>query len=283
MYGGGFFYLYTQTDYLKYIFDFQKSHGEANTAVAATLDGIVEFKISYLPDRVIEMGQLVGRYLYGSFFVMVVILCVAVLAAIIRHVGKSTDDKKNLWSPFVVVSSLAALLYILIFAAFGLYEQVRYTSFVFPELAIVSMVMIYSVFKTDKYKYSLVAAVILMIVVSVNLKGKIDMLYTGDKASIETIRAFGADSYILNAGNHKTFITYEAAVVAEDDDEFFVYNEAEDKSMDNLKSHLRDKMILMGYYGVSTEDVQEMLRNEGYQVDWIADTYNNVFFTAVRE
>ena len=145
------------------------------------------------------------------------------------------------------------------------------------------MVMIYSVFKTDKYKYSFVAAVILVIVVSVNLKGKVDMLYTGDKASIETIRSFGADSYILHAGNHKTFITYEAAVVAEDGDEFFVYDDLEEGAMENLKSHLRDKMILMGYYGVSTEDVQNMLRNEGYQVDWIADTYNNVFFTAVRE
>lgn len=283
MYGGGFFYLYSQTEYLKYLFDFQKSHSEANTAAAATLDGIAEFKLSYLPDRFLEMGQIVGRYLYGSFFVMVAILCVAILAVIIRYVGKTTDEKMVRWSPFAVVPSVVALLYILFFAAFGLYEQVRYISFVFPELAIASMVLIYTAFGTDKYKYSLVTATILVIIVSVNFKGKVDMLYTGDRVSMETVRAFGADSYILHAGNHRTSITYAAALVAEDGDEFFVYDDLKDGELENLENNLRDKMILVGYYGVSTEDVQDMLKDNGYKVDWIADTYNNVFFTAVRE
>ncbi len=283
MFGGGLFYLYTQTDYMKYIFDFQKSYGEANTAVASTLDGIVDFKFSYLPERVLEMGQIVGRYLFGSFFVMIAILCVAIMAVIIRHVGKTTDEKMVRWSPFVVIPSVVALLYIFIFAAFGLYEQVRYISFVFPELAIAAMVLIYTAFRTNKYKYSFVAAAILVIIVSVNFKGKVDMLYTGDRASMETVRAFDADSYILHAGNHRTSITYAAALVAEDGDEFFVYDDLKEGELENLENNLRDKMILVGYYGVSTEDVQDMLKDNGYQVDWIADTYNNVFFTAVRE
>jgi len=282
MLGGGFFYLYTQTTYLQILFNFTDSYSKAYVALWATLDGIVQFKISYLPERMLDMMHIFGRYLFGSFFAMLMFIAIVIVMAVLHKMGKRNDDNNGTFLPFIVVPVFAALVYIAIFTAFGLYAQVRYISFVFPELAILVMFLSYNTFRTKKYKYAFAIAMILTVILSVNFKGKVDMLYTGDRESIERIREFDSDSFLVWTGTHPTFITYETAFVAEDDDEFFAFDDRQDDAWDNLKSNLRDRMILVGYYGVSTQEIQDFLRENGYQVEWIADTYNSVFYTAIR-
>ena len=283
MIGGGFFFLYTQTSYLQILFDFQKSYSEAYAALGATLEGIVDFKIILLPERILDMAHILGRYLFGSFIAMIVFIVIIGVASLTNIVCNSRTSPKSIISSFIIVLSLASLVYLIIFAIFGLYEQVRYISFVFPELATFVMAIVFKTFKSDRNRYVVATIIVLVIIVGVNAKGKIDMLYTGDRDSIERIRDVDANSFLICAGNHRTLITYETAFVAEDDDEFFVYDDIEDKSMDNLKSHLRDRMILVGYHGVSTGDVQDMLKDNGYQVEWIADTYNYVFYDVIYD
>lgn len=279
MFIGGFTYLYTQTDYIKVLLN---PDLVGNAAMGATIDGISEFNLSNLPSKILDMAHILGQYLFGSFFAMILFLGVAVIM-LFYSITKLKQHKENdKYSSVAIVSSLAALVYIMIFTAFGLYAQVRYISFVFPELVIAVMMVAFSLFEKDKYKYAIASALILIVILSVNAKGKVDMLYTGDKESIERIRNFDADSYLLATGNHMTFMTYETAFVADYDDEFYVYNDLDDGSLDKLKDNLRDKMILVNYYGVPSSDVQEMLKENGYQVNWIADTYNYVFYTVVR-
>ena len=282
MFIGGFGYLYTQTEYLKILFDHKDSYNDSNAALGSTLDGIVDFKLEFLPTRVTDMAHILGRYLFGSFFVLLIFVAIAIIMVFVHKFNTSNNGEKEFFSPFMVVSSTTAIAYIVIFTVFGLYEQVRYISFVFPELAIFVMVIAYNTFRNNKYKNTLVVLLIVVTALGVNLKGKVDMLYTGDRTSIEKIREFDADSYLLNTGNHRTFMMYETAFVAEDDDEFFVYDELEPGAQDNLIANLRDKMIFVGYYGVSTQDLQNILIENGYQIDWIADTYNYVFYTVVR-
>ena len=281
-FGGGLFYLFTQTEYLSIIFDFENAYLTADQAMKSTLDGIIEFKLSFLPDRLFDMAHIMGRYIFGSFYGMLIFIAAVLVVALIHVLRKKKDENSVSISSFFIVPSTAALLYITAFTVFGLYAQVRYISFVFPELAIVVMIFTYKNIRNFKYKYAIVTLLVLMVTLSVNLKGKVDMVYAEDRESIERIRAFDANSFLMRTENHKTFITYETAFIAEDDAELYVYDNYMDESYDNLKKQLRDKMILVGYYGVSTEDLQEFLRDNGYQVDWLADTYNNVFFTAVR-
>lgn len=283
MFGGGFAYLYTQTDYLKLLFGFRSSYQETTeSAVAATLEGIVDYNILDLPRQIYDMGNIIAKYIFGSILLMLIVFVVLVVA-FARKMEKKTDGENTTgFSPAVVVPVVPALAYIIIFTVFGLYAQVRYVSFVFPELAIFVIALIFMAFGTDRHRYVFVTGMIVLLIVGVNARGKVDMLYRGDRESIERIRDFGADSYLLNAGNHRTFMSYEIAYVAESDDDFFVYDEDVEGAVDNLQGKLRDKMILVGYYGVPTDGVQKILIENGYQIEWLADTYNYVFFTAVR-
>lgn len=281
MFLGGFIYLYTQTEYISILFDFKNANSISGAAIGYAIDEISGFKLEYIPVRIIDMLHIIGRYLFGSYFAMILFAVIIIIAMMLHRTRAFNGDKKDTFSVFSIVPSIASILFIVFFTVFGLYEQVRYISFVFPELALLAMLMAYNSISTKKYKCTLIASMILVCALTVNVRGKVDMLYTGDKESIERIRGYGADSYVLCTGNHITFMTYEAAVVAENDDEFYVYNDIDDGALDKLSDNIRDKMIVVNYHGESAEDVHNMLKEKGYKVDWIADTYKYVFYTAV--
>ena len=281
VWGGGLFYLATQTNYLQVLFDFKNTYASSAGALTSTLDEIAEFKMSYLPGRITDMALIWGRYLFGSFFVMVAFAIVIIVMACVRKFTvKKAETSREDFSPFVIAIAFATMAYLVFFTAFGLYEQVRYISFVFPELAILAMVLAFRAFNRDNIKYLLVLGLILLEVLSVNVKGKVDMLYTGDRENIERIREYDPKSLILYSGAHTTFITYQAAYVIDKDAEFYVYTPDIEGSVEHLADQLRDNMVIVGYFGVDMSDVFDMLEQKGYQIEWLADTYQYSFHTA---
>lgn len=282
MFGCGLIYLYTQTNYLKILFNFKEEYGQASAALANTLDGITEFKLSFFPSRIRDMVFIWGKYIFGSFFAMVIFFIILMAIIIIKKARNIPENKEKVIHSTICIPSVAAVLYIVIFTAFGLYEQVRYISFVFPELIAMIIAVIYINVRNDKTRYTLLTALVIVMILSVNIKSKVDMLYMGDRKSIETVQSLDIDSYILMAGNHITFMAYETAYVAQENADFFVVTD-DKKTIEKLENKLRDNMIIVGYYGVSTQQLQDFLKSKGYKVEWVADTYNNVFFSAVRE
>lgn len=285
VWGGGLLYLTTQTEYLNVLFDFKNVYANSDGALQSTLDEIAEFKLSYLPGRLSDMAFIFGKYIFGSFFVMLSVIVIVLALVVLRRVrnDKSSEGKDAVFSPFLLAIIGGTIAFIAFFTIFGLYEQVRYISFVFPEIVITLIFIVFRTIKKEYLKYSLVIALIVLEVLSVNLKGKIDMKYTGDRANLERIREYNADSLLLYAGSHTTFITYQAALMADENAEFYVYSQDIDGSVDHLRDNLRDDMLIVGYHGVDKQDVLDLLEEEGYKVEWLGDTYQFNVHSAVRQ
>ena len=277
IYGGGIVYLYTQTNYLQVLFDFKNAYDSSEGALTATLDVIAEFKFSYLPVRIEDMMHNFGKYMFGSYYMMLIFLIIAIVVFAFRLIKKNHFGEESLFLPYVYVVFIGTALYLLFFTVFGLYEQIRYISFVFPELALLNMALLYKTFNNKKIRYGFAFSLIVLMMLSVNLKGKVDMLYSGDRENIERIREFDCDSFVLYAGAHTTFITYQAGFVLNPNDEFYVYSPDIEGSVEHLEGQLRDKMILVGYFGTDMQDVISMFEKEGYTVEWLANTYQYSF------
>ncbi|WP_022768228.1 hypothetical protein [Butyrivibrio sp. NC2007] len=285
VYGGGLFYLATRTEYLNILFDFENVYAGSEGALASTLDEIAGFRLLYLPGRISDMAFIFGKYVFGSFFVMLAVIVVVIVAMILRvaKANKESDENDDYFSPFILAIIGGTMAYIAFFTIFGLYEQVRYISFVFPELAIIVIYVVFCAIRKEKLKYFLVVALIILEVLSVNIKGKVDNKYTGDRENLERIRKYNADSLLLYSGAHTTFITYQAALMADENAEFYAYTKDIDGSIEHLRAQLRDNMLLVGYHGVDKQDVLDLLEEEGYKVEWLGDTYQFNVHSAVRQ
>lgn len=279
--GVGLTYIGLKTPYLKIFYDFEEVYSDSNDALTATLDQIVEFDIRYVPERILEMGHNFGYYLFGSYFVMIGFLVLfIVMAAIHKISGKNTAERKSDSFIWVIVFSL--LIYFVFFTALKLYEQIRYVSYVFPMLSVVLAAAVFNTFRDIKKNYILALVLILTVILSVNLKAKVDFLYTGDRYNIEKARALDADSMIVYANTHTTMITYQSALMVGHDAEYYVYSSLEDNAIENLRADLRDRMLMITYAGTDQDDVFQLLDEEGYSVEQIGGTYQYSLFDIKR-
>ncbi len=267
VFGGGFVYLYAKTDYLRFLYDFDTAFDMADGALKWCLECIVDFRPYMLPGRIKEMTLIMGRYMFGSVIVMGVIVIVVLVMALLKNFD--LKDGIELKDSFLVLTA-AVFVFFAFFTMFRLYDQVRYISYAFPEVALILVVLMYGAFKSKKKSLALVILVIAAEILSVNLKAKVDMLYTGDRAAIAKINEFNADSVFLYART-PTFISYQAAYLADDSAEFFAYD---GESIESVEENLRDDMLLVTYKNTDWHDVQELLINRDYNIDFIADTYS---------
>lgn len=277
IYGGGLFFLTKQTDYLDMLFDFKDAYEKSEGAVAWTLDSIAEFRFSLLPDRMLDIAHIMGKYLFGSYFVMLAFFCVVIVRYIIIRLLLGEEKDSHEFSVYIWVIFVSTMIFILFFTIFGLYEQVRYISFVFPELVIIVMAIIFYAFKKTSIMYVLPPVLIILMVLSVSSRAKVDFLYSKDRDDIERIREYDINSWILYANGHTTFITYEAAFVADGSTEFYVYSRDIDNSVEHLANQLREEMLIVGYFGVDQTDVFDMLIDKGYVIEPIGETYQYSF------
>lgn len=280
IYGGGLFYLVTQTEYVRIFTDFDKVLADAGNALAWCMEQIAGFSIDMLPGRLNDMKLILGKYLFGSYFLMVVFLLMAVIMIGVRRFLLKDKTITTNTNGFVVAMATASILFMLFFTVFGLYEQIRYISFVFAILAVLVVIIAFDISGNSILKYSVMLLVLILMVGSVNMKGKVDMLYSGDRETIERVRNLNIDSFLLHAGNHRTAITYQVSLLADPQDEFYVYDEDADGANDKLEARLRSEMILVTRSGVPADDVIDFLIQKGYSVDWVGDLYNFVIYSA---
>ncbi|SER55387.1 hypothetical protein SAMN04487884_10736 [Butyrivibrio fibrisolvens] len=271
IYGGGLCYIATQTNYLGILFDFEATYTEANGALSWCLEQIADFYPGILPLRISEMALLLGRYMFGSYYVMKSYIAIAIIVIIIRVIKKNVV--KDTWNDYIIILAFSLLLFIAFFTTFGLYEQPRYISYVFPEIAIVMVFWSYRLFKSEIFRNIMALFLLFVVVLSVNIKGKVDMLYTGDGQFIETVRDMDVESILLYAGGHRTFISYQTALLVDDDAEFYVYDRSEENALLQFEDQIRDKMLIIEESGTEDEDVINMLEQKGYTIEAVAWTY----------
>jgi len=280
IYGGGVLYLATQTEYLKIFTDYDKALADAGNALAWCLEQIAGFTIDMLPDRLNDMKFILGKYLFGSYYLMVALLLLTVMMIVVRRLLLKDKTIATNSDGFAIAIAISTILYLLFFTVFGLYEQVRYLSFVFTMLAVIVVIIAFDIFVNNKVKYVGMVLVLVLMICSVNLKGKVDMLYSGDRETIMRVRNLDQDSFLLHADRHRTAISYQVSLLADPQDEFYVYDGTADGAIETLESQLRSEMILVTRLGVPADDVIDFLTQKGYVVDEVGNLYNFVVYNA---
>ncbi len=280
IYGGGILYLATKTEYVRVITDFDKLLANSNGALGWCLEQIAGFRIDMLPSRIDDMKLILGRYLFGSYYLMIAFLVITVIMIAVRRFLLKDKAVVTNSNGFVAALSTASILFMLFFTVFGLYEQVRYISFVFTMLTVMLAILSFNISGNSRGKYLGTLLILLLVFLSVNMKGKVDMLYSGDRETIERVKNIDSDSFLLHAGGHRTAISYQVALLADPQDEFYVYDGDMEGAFDTLESQLRDEMILVSRSGVPADDVIDFLNQKGYTVDWVGDLYHFVLWDA---
>lgn len=266
LFAGGVGYLYAKTEYLYFFIDFDRAFNTTNGAFKWVLEQIVDFKPYMLPGRINEMGYNFGRYLFGSFVFMIVFLLIFSAIFVKKAVQKRNCEEKN---DFVLIIFLSLIIYFVLFTAFNLYEQIRYTSYVFPICALAVMWMAYMLLESERLKILSMALLLVVQFLSVNIKGKVDMLYTGDAQFIEKIRNENADSIMIYSGMSE-FMIYQSALLVGKDAEFFAYD---GKSLNEAEIGIRDGMLFIKGLGNDYDEFYSMIERKGYDVVDIGWTY----------
>ncbi len=276
VFAGGISYLYTQTEYLQILFDFENGYMNTNGAAQWCIEQIIDFRPYMLPGRVVDMAHNFGRYLFGSFFFMVFFMALIMIICIKRMMAHepilcvSKERVNNDGISFARVLFVTLVVYFIFFTIFGLFEQIRYISYVFPICSLVVAWIAFWMFKSEKLNAYLLIALVLVEVLSVNIKGKVDMLYTGDAEWISKIRAENANS-IMIYGAQEPFTAYQSVLFVDDDAEFYAYD---GESIDMAAESLRDGMLLMTRLGTDYDTFIEMIREKGFELQDLGWTYS---------
>lgn len=276
IFGGGFIYLFTQTNYLSFFTDYHSFSENSTGALAWVMSEINDFKISDLPHRIKEMTFNFGKYLFGNNILMFIFIFLLIISFVLYVINKKKiEDNKNekQFDEFIFVIFGSLVIYFAFFTTFRLYEQIRYISYVFPFLSIIVIALTYTIFKNKKYNYVIAIILIVVMALSVNIGAKVDMLYMEDRDDIELIKETGIDSIIVCADYLPTHISYQPAFFMEDDAEFFVYSLSSENDLDYLEKDLRDEMLIISYSVLNNDAVIDLLKDKGYSVNRIGYLY----------
>lgn len=273
VYGCGLYYLATQTNYLGILFDFETTYNNTNGAMQWVMEQIMCFTPEVLPVRIDEMLKLIGRYLFGSYFVMLFLFALVIILGVIGITKKDAKEIPNLSTQFAWSLTGALLLFMLFFTIFGLYDQPRYISYVFPMLALVNVSFFHNQFSNKQICTTIMILVVIIQIALVNVKSKVDMLYVGDGQNIQTIMDLKADSVMLyvRSRSASSHIVYQSTLFVDDDAEFFSYNS---KDLNVAKDALRDGMLLVFSHGTQHDEFDDMIINNGFCIRDVGDTYN---------
>lgn len=276
IFGGGFIYLLTQTNYLSFFTDYHLFSENSTGALAWVMSEINDFKMSVLPHRIKEMTFNFGKYLFGNNIIMFVFVFLVIFSYILYTVNQKKRRNNNIekqFDVFVYVIFASLVIYFVFFTSFRLYEQIRYISYVFPLLSLIVIALTYNIFKNKKYDYGIAIILIVIMALSVNVGAKVDMLYMEDRDDIEIIKETGINSIVICADYLPTHITYQPSIFMEDDSEFFVYSLSSENDLDYLENDLRDEMLIISYDVLNNDTVIDLLKDKGYAVNRIGYLY----------
>ena len=271
IYCGGIFYIFKETRYVDDLINYEPGNNSNGDAFYWVLDNVYNLKISDLPHRIKEMITIFGNYLFGStyFLIIFVVLIVILLFKNIKEIGKEKTIQKQIW---IILCSTA--LFFCFFTALKLYDQVRYISYVFPELAIIVIAIIYYIKNNKAIRYAISIGIIMACVLLVNINAKVDMLYRDDKDDIQCIRDTGINSIIICGDYNATHISYQSVLLVDDDAEFFVYDYKKPEELGNLNNNEKGELLIISYGALNNEEVLNYLSDKNYQIDRIGYLYD---------
>ncbi|AOZ95487.1 hypothetical protein [Butyrivibrio hungatei] len=268
----GIGFIAKKTNIFNVLANFNEIGNMANQAGALGwfIGQIYTFRLNMLPGRMKDIYVIFGEKLFGNVALLCLYFVVIAFGKIIK-----TDEKSIGKEQFTII--FPVVFYLAFFTAFGLYGQIRYISFVFPEVALILMGVLYQLYGSGKNIKKVVLIFLIAQVIVVNLSGNIDMLYIGDKDRIDNIKEQSIDSIIMTRKSFMPFAVYQSSLIGDDETQLMVYD---DQNTNDISTQLRDKMLIL----VEDEnmDIVNYLKGKEYSVKNIGNTYYFKVFTAEK-
>lgn len=211
--GGGGLYAYFKTDYVDIFFNPQGTleSGKLGAAASSLAENLATLNLYSVRGRIVDFSHIVCRFLFGHAVIVVVFL-VIFLAAVLLHIRERHKSIQNREMPSEETGSYemkamaciltgTVLIYAMISVALAL-TAIRYNSFIFPELAACSVLLVTMWGKERQSRWIITG------ILSVAIAGevfftcsipRVENLYREDKPGVQAIREhLGIDSVVVD-------------------------------------------------------------------------------------
>lgn len=278
--GGGTVFAITQTDYVKIFMNPQQAlaSGELDSPTTSLVQSMFSMNIHEFVERAEELLRVVFRFGFGHFIVAALyILLVMLLVCIVVKKWKEIREKKEkAETGFQYVLYGTVVIFFIGAIAFDLIP-IRYTSFVYPMLAVCVVLLVMQlarIINKEKMILIIVAGLVIgqtFFTVSIP---RIENLYLEDRAAVQSIQKnTGIDSLVVDY-HFDDRVMYECLAYT-DENTKVMFSSYEDIEY----TELGDSILVWQTVNRSSEELEQNLINAGFStVEKIGETHESKVF-----
>ncbi len=263
---GGGIYLYKNAVYL----DMLINPSEAVDTVIGPAKWVMDSYLSLAPsefiNRLAHTFLYMGKYGFG-FWPVFLLFVIIFVYTMIKTNGKLFYGtmEKVIFTTFV--------LFMVVATCFNFYVQTRYTSYIYPILALISastLVAFINITNKSVYSKIIVGFIVASIVYSSVSGLRVDFVFAKDKEPLQNVRESGIEDVVAiqqDIHNLDAEIIYEAAYNLSADARIMplMYTD-----IDEICPSLPDAILLVNR--LDFDQTKEFERN-GYEIEWQEETY----------
>ncbi|MDE7414895.1 MAG: hypothetical protein K2N44_01015 [Lachnospiraceae bacterium] len=291
--GGGGIYAFFMTDYIDIFLNPQSSldSGKLSAAASSLTQNLATLNLQSLGGRIVDFSHIVCRYLFGHAVIVAAYLVIFVTAVLlyIRERHQSIRNSSRVVSEDAGHHGMEAMTYILtgtvlIYAMLSValaLTSIRYNSFIFPELAACSVLLITMWGKERQSRWIITGILSVAIVGEVFFTcsiPRIQNLYREDKQGVQAIREHsGIDSVVVDY-KWDDKVMYECLAYTDENTQVMFVTD-QDADYKGLK---RDTILLWQTVNRGF-DVMDDLLEAGYTgIEEIGRTHESVVYLVWR-
>ena len=263
---GGGIYIYKNSYYLDMLFDPSETIDVAIGPAIWMLDSYLSLNPIAFINRLAHTFLYMGKYGFG-FWPVFLLFVIIFVYTMIKTKGKLLSGTMEK----VILSSFA--LFMVVATCFNFYVQTRYTSYIYPILALISastLVAFINITNKSVYSKIIVGFIIASIVYSSVSGLRVDFVFSQDKEPLQHVRESGIEDVVAiqqDIHNLDAEIIYEAAYNLSADARIMplMYTD-----IDEICPSLPDAILLVNR--LDFDQTKEFERN-GYEIEWQEETY----------
>lgn len=282
--GGGAVFAITQTNYVQIFMNPQQAllSGKLDAPTTSLVQSMFSMNINEFMTRTVDLLRVVLRFLLGHFMVagLYIILAVFLICMIVKKRKENRECYKKEKSGFQYVLYGTVVIFFIGAIVFDLIP-IRYTSFVYPMLAVCIVLPIMGLGqRIDMKKLVTIIVMVLILgqtVITVSIP-RIENLYLEDREALQSIQNNrGIDSLVVDY-HFDDKVMYECLAYTDENTQimFSAYEDIE-------YSELGESVLIWQTVNESSEGLEQHLMNAGYaSVEKIAETHESKVFLCMK-
>ena len=278
--GGGVVFAITQTDYVKIFANPQQAlmSGILDSPTTSLVQSMYSMNIDEFMSRMKEVLRVIFRFEFGHFIIAILyVLLVVFLACILVKKNKEIRKSKEIENTGFQYILYASVVLFFIGAVIFTLIPIRYTSFVYPMIAVCVMLLIMHLGQMINIEKIITASVIVLICGQTFFTvyiPRIENLYLEDREAVQNIqRCEGINSLVVDY-HFDDRVMYECLAYT-DENTKVMFSSYEDIDY----AELGENILVWQTVNVSSEELEQNLRNAGYcTTEKLGETHESKVF-----